>query len=313
MPSGSSESRSCQLAVVVLNWNGARDTLDCLRSLRKSHLPVHAIVVDNGSNDDSVREITDSGLADAVVETGDNLGYAEGNNVGLRLALQEKFPIVAVLNNDTVIEQESFKALLPYLADRERRALSPDIRYFDEPSRSWFAGGVLDNGWPRHLQSSELLGDVEPLRLSECLSGCCIVAESETWREVGLFDPDYFLTFEDSDWSLRARAQGVKLYVATRSLIRHKVSRSHVSAPVSLLSSFYFIRNGLMFETRYAKHHRARFVFEWLVRPSLQALRRRASWPDVAFRWLGAVAFMIRISGRAPRAVERLAGRLSSP
>src|ERR1700730_5371151 len=90
-----------QLAVVVLNWNGADDTLACLASLRESTLACHAIVVDNGSTDDSLARIEASGLADVVIPAGTNLGYAGGNNLGLRRALDRGFAHVAVLHKHT--------------------------------------------------------------------------------------------------------------------------------------------------------------------------------------------------------------------
>lgn len=307
MPSVSSDSDVRGVAVVVLNWHGANDTLECLRSLRGATPPVHSIVVDNGSTDDSLLEITASGLADTVLETGVNLGYAEGNNVGLRIAIARGFPIIAVLNNDTVVRAESFSALVDDLPKAEHRALSPDIRYYDDPSRSWFAGGLLDRGWPRHLQPSELTAETKDLRESDVLTGCCIVARRETWQRVGLFDPGYFLIFEDSDWSLRARGRGVKLYVTSRSTIEHKVSRSFASGPSSLLGEFYYLRNGLTFELAYARRHIPAFLLRWLIRPTLSSVARRRRGRGTLFRWLGVAAFVARQRGRAPAMVERLA------
>jgi GT2 family glycosyltransferase len=298
-------------ALVILNWNGADDTIECLTSLRQSSVPVHAIVVDNGSAEAEVERIRRSGLADSFIAMGTNLGYAEGNNVGLRFALKQAFPLIAVLNNDTVVDADSFSRLLEHLAVDEPRALSPVIRYFDDPSRAWFEGGVVDKGWPRHLQPDEIPAGQDALRPSECLSGCCIAARSETWERVGLFDPRYFLIFEDSDWSLRARRCGVKLYVATESVIRHKVSRSFESGPPSLLGNFYSVRNGLLFEARYARRYLPAFTLMWLVRPSVSALLRRQGGRAVFFRWLGALAFIARARGRAPTVLERLAGRLT--
>src|ERR1700693_6238140 len=94
------------IALVVLNWNGVADTLECLASLRQSLVPIHAIVVDNGSTGPDVERIRASGLADIVIETGANLGYADGNNVGLRHALDspQGFKVVGVLNNDTLVD-----------------------------------------------------------------------------------------------------------------------------------------------------------------------------------------------------------------
>jgi GT2 family glycosyltransferase len=298
-------------ALVILNWNGAADTIECLTSLRRSTVPVHSIVVDNGSAESDAERIRTSGLADSLIPTGTNLGYAEGNNVGLRFALEQAFPLIAVLNNDTVVQADTFSRLLEHVVVDEPRALSPDIRYFDEPSRSWFEGGVLDKGWPRHLQPDEIPAGQGALRPSDCLSGCCIAARREIWNRVGLFDPGYFLIFEDSDWSLRARRCGVKLYVATESVITHKVSRSFASGPPSLLGNFYFVRNGLLFDARYARRYLPAFVLRWLVRPSVSALLRRRDGRALLFRWLGVIAFIARARGHAPTLVERLAGRLT--
>jgi GT2 family glycosyltransferase len=304
-------SEGSSIAVVVLNWNGVSDTLQCLASLRQSVVPLHAIVVDNGSNGDDVEQICASGLADTIIEAGKNLGYAEGNNVGLRVGITQGFEVVGILNNDTEIDPDSFRVLADCLSENEHRALSPDIRYFDEPSRSWFAGGVIDSGWPRHLQPDEILDCDADLQECDCLTGCCIVARRETWENVGLFDPGYFLIFEDSDWSLRARRYGVRLCLATQSVITHKVSRSFESGAPSLLGAFYFVRNGLTFEAKYARKYLPAFALRALIRPSASALLRRRSVRDIVFRWLGALAFVARVKGRAPAPIERLACRLA--
>jgi GT2 family glycosyltransferase len=296
------------VAVVVLNWNGVDDTISCLESLRNATIPVHVIVVDNGSTDDSVQRIEALDLADELISTGANLGYAAGNNAGLRLALDAGFDVVAILNNDTIVAGDALKLLLEELPATEPRAVSPDIRYFDRPGESWFAGGVIDRGWPRHLQPAELAGDDLAPRSSECLSGCCIVARRETWELVGLFDPSYFMIFEDSDWSMRALRHGVSLYVVPTSMVQHRVSSSFKDASASLLGSYYFARNGLRFEARYFATRLPRFTFQWLIRP-IPALARNRRVGELAFRWLGALAFATRRSGRAPRIVERLASR----
>jgi GT2 family glycosyltransferase len=298
------------VAVVVLNWNGVADTLACLTSLRGSRERVCAIVVDNGSSGSDAEKIRLSGLADTVLETGRNLGYAGGNNVGLRHALDDTrgFEFVAVLNNDTVVDPDCFGVLVEQLrGEAAPLALSPTVRYFDDPTRPWFAGGVIDQGWPRHLQQSETCASDKPYRLSEWLSGCCITARALTWRRVGLFDASYFLIFEDCDWSARARKKGVTLAVSNDSTILHRVSRSLSSGPSSLLGSFYFIRNGLRFESRYARRYIPHFLDRHLLRPTMSDLIRLTPRPGLGFRWLGALAFLVGQRGPAPRACLALA------
>ncbi len=298
------------IAVIVLNWNGANDTLACLQSLRASTATPHVIVVDNGSSDDSLLRIEESGLADEVLQAGSNLGYAEGNNIGLRRALDQGFSFAAVLNNDTAVEPETFEAILKDSSALRSWAISPEIRHFDCPSEAWFAGGVVDRGWPRHLQKGEFTAIDGPLRRSECLSGCCIFAPRATWERVGLFDPSYYLIFEDSDWSMRCRQAGIELYVDISCTIRHRVSSSFREGPASVLGSFYFVRNGLRFETRYFKRFIAWFMLQWIIRPAPRLARSGRS-SELAVRLLGAVAWVVGQKGRAPRAIERLARRIA--
>jgi GT2 family glycosyltransferase len=91
------------VAVVVLNWNGGSDTTRCLRSLREHEPAVRIIMVDNGSTDGSVAAVEHEQLADVVMLAGANLGFAGGNNLGLRRAMDDGYAVIAVLNNDTYL------------------------------------------------------------------------------------------------------------------------------------------------------------------------------------------------------------------
>lgn len=300
------------LALVVLNWNGLEDTLECLGSLRESSIPVYSIVVDNGSAKHEADQIRESGLADLVIETGRNLGYAEGNNVGLRHALghADRFPYIGVLNNDTIVEPDCMRILADRLgsAAGENLAVAPTMLYADGSRNVWFAGGVLDGGWPRHLQADELKPN-GPVRPSAWLTGCCILARTETWQRVGLFDPSYYLIFEDCEWSLRARGAGVELAIATYATILHKVSRSFQSGSASMLGSFYFLRNGLRFNWTYRRRHVPLFTLEHLLLPTARALAKNQFSDDLWFRWIGAAAFLRRQEGQAPKKILERAQR----
>ena len=138
---------------------------------------------------------------------GANLGYAGGNNLGLQRALDDGCAVVGVLNNDTYVEAPVFTVLAAAVTADPRLVVTPLIRYAATDD-VWFQGGVLDAGYPRHVQPDELEAwpVVDNRREADVLTGCCIVAGADTWREVGLFDDGLFLFFEDSDWSIRARA-----------------------------------------------------------------------------------------------------------
>src|SRR4051812_1606009 len=101
-----------KLSVIILNWNGKNDTLACLESLQQTTGPAfNIVVVDNGSSDDSVTAIRDRFPQIALLQTGENLGYAGGNNVGIEYALAQKADLLLLLNNDTIVEPTFIPAL----------------------------------------------------------------------------------------------------------------------------------------------------------------------------------------------------------
>jgi GT2 family glycosyltransferase len=297
-------------AVVVLNWNGGTDTTRCLRSLREHEPDLRLIVVDNGSTDDSIAAVDAEHLADDIVLAGANLGYAGGNNLGLRRALDDGCTVIAVLNNDTYVEAPVFTVLAAAVTAEPALVVTPLIRYAATDD-VWFQGGVLDAGYPRHVQPDELEAwpVVDHRREADVLTGCCIVAGADTWREVGLFDDGLFLFFEDSDWSIRARAAGRRLVVRTDVVLRHVVSGSTRSPRTARLVSFYFGRNMMWFSRKYFPASTSRLAKLWLGRAAVRAVLGRTSRSDVLFRWFGALSAFAGQTGPAPRWVQTLAGR----
>jgi len=298
------------IAVVVLNWNGGTDTTRCLRSLREHEPTLRLIVVDNGSTDDSIAAVEAEQLADDIVLAGANLGFAGGNNLGLQRALDDGCTVVAVLNNDTYLEGAVFSSLAEIVTADRDVVVTPVIRYAATDD-VWFQGGVLDAGYPRHIQPDELeqWPVTDGSREVDVLTGCCIVASADTWREVGLFDDRLFLFFEDSDWSMRARATGRRLVVRTDVEIRHVVSGSTRSTRTARLVSFYFGRNMMRFSRTYFPASTGRLARLWLGRAAVRAALGRTSRSDVLFRWFGALSSVVGQSGPAPRWVQALAGR----
>jgi GT2 family glycosyltransferase len=286
-------------AIVVLNWNGAQDTIECLASLRASTIPLHLIVVDNGSSDQSATLIRASGLVDEVIETGANYGYAGGNNIGIRWALKSGYRVIGVLNNDTVADPEMAERLIEALG--EQRAVSADIRYHDRPTESWFLGGVMSRGYARHLSAA----DQRP-GPTDLVTGCCVFTSREVWELVGDFDENLFLVFEDFDWSLRAATMGVELATVEGAILLHKVSRSfRSSVAAGRLGAFYFARNGLKLVWRWRRRDTIHFLINHVVRQALRSVKRRDSIG--VFLIIGAVSFAAAQRGRAPRLVERVA------
>jgi len=134
---------SPETVIIVLNWNGKEDTLACLRSLRALEGESHEIlVVDNGSSDGSEAAVRAAHPALAILQTGANLGFAGGNNAGIRWALERGARFVLLLNNDTVVEPD----FLRHMLERAKRGaktgvVGASIAYYDTPERLWAFGG----------------------------------------------------------------------------------------------------------------------------------------------------------------------------
>lgn len=260
--------------LVILNWNGRADTLELLSSLSEADLPnTTVLVVDNGSSDGTIEAVRATHPWVKTLQTGNNLGFAGGNNSGINFAQQHGADVIGILNNDTLVARDFWPPLVS-VANQDATAVSPDIRYAKEPDRSWFYGGVSSRteGWARHLQDNEQL-DRQGLKRTEILTGCCLVASTETWREVGGFDESLFLIFEDSDWSMRAREKGVDLVLQPLSRIEHKVSRSF-QGPQSELGLYYFCRNGTIFASRWLGPAATLRFCQRVFRDGIRAIRR---------------------------------------
>ncbi len=301
--------------VIVLSWFGKDDTLACVESIVNGSPDVHVLVVDNGSFDGVLEEASRRWPGIHVLQTGENLGFAGGMNAGLTAALNGGAAYVTVLNNDTIIPPGAIAAL--ERTARTSRAVSPEVYYLGDPDRLWFGGGTVDpqSMLPHHSPREKLPPAADGLRPTTILAGCCVTAAADVWRRVGLFDERFFLNFEDSEWSLRARKAGVDLVVDTTVRILHTVSASFERS-AGLLAGYYYTRNGLLFGRIAGGSPRARWLFlRQNVLPDLAARFRDDGWRDglralQAFG-LAVLHYGIRRFGRAPRHWEARIGRSS--
>lgn len=231
----------------MLSWFGREDTVECVRSLLAHPMPAIVLVVDNGSFDGVIEEVAERWPSVATLQTDANLGFAGGMNRGIQWALDRGYGFVTVLNNDTVVPAGTI-AHLQQLVSGASLAVSPEVHYQDHPEDIWFGGATFDTtlNFPFHTPSDQLEPARGGLRMTPLLAGCCITAPAAVWREVGLFDERFYLNFEDSEWSLRAHAHGVALAVDCQTRILHAVSASF-ARDAAILGTFYFVRNGLLF------------------------------------------------------------------
>ncbi len=236
MSAASSAVAPEQVAVVVLNHNGAADTLDCLRSLAALRdAPGTIRLVDNASSDDSVERIRAAFPDLDVSVNAVNLGFGAGLDPTLESLLSEGWEWIWLLNNDAQVASDALEKLLEHAArNPDAGALGARIVDMEPPHalQSWGGGRI---GWWRgnsvHLRSP---GDDAEL---DYLTGASLLLRSRALNSTGLFDPRFFVYWEDVDLCLRLRERGWRLTVAPEAVIRHRLSATTHSNKDELMNA----------------------------------------------------------------------------
>jgi GT2 family glycosyltransferase len=284
------------LAVVVVNWNGRHDLEDCFRTLHDTGYPgLRIIMVDNGSEDDSIAWTEAHYPEVEIMPTGSNLRWAGGNNYALRRLRDESYPgHILLLNNDTLVPEGSLRRLVTALEeDPSAWAATPRICFASDPSRVWYDGGRVGHytGWIKHHGIRQLAGKL-PMdsRYVDYGTGCALLLAPGLCLRIGLLDEQYHFYGEDADFSLRITAAGGRIKHVPKSLVLHKVSSSvgRQSPRRAWLRSRSHVR---LLKTHWPRHW-------WLPLVASQAvfLAGHSAWnlwigkPDTAFAvWKGAL------------------------
>ncbi len=240
------------VSIIILNWNGLEDTVECLQSLRKiDYENYNVTVVDNGSEGKEARVLGERfGNWVQVIENDRNYGFAEGNNIGMRQALETSNPkYILLLNNDTIVDP-AFLSELVRAAESDPRIgiVGPKIYYYDEPNRIHFAGGAYFRriGQPFHIgQDEEDEGQYEGTRETGYITACALLIKRAVIEDIGLLDKDYFAYYEDLDWTVKARQRGHRVVFVPGSKVWHRVSSaSGIGTP---LYTYFSTRNRILF------------------------------------------------------------------
>jgi GT2 family glycosyltransferase len=277
--------RDARVATIVLNYRHTEDTVACLTALQRSTcLDQRFVVVDNaapGPGHDALRAAVTAATAPAtgvtVVASGGNLGYAAGNNLGIRLALglgsaagpQGASPdgprrpeFVLIVNPDLHVEPTTVERLLAAAqAVPDAAAIGPRIVFAEADgsvprggrARIWFDGGVFDRsraGATTHLNLGRTEGEVPPgpPRDVDYVTGACLLLRADALRTVGLLPEDYFLYFEETDYCQQPVAAGWRLVVDSRArAVHHKRSSGSLPTPAY---TYYMRRNKQLFARR---------------------------------------------------------------
>jgi GT2 family glycosyltransferase len=266
------------VAVIVLNWNRTEDTLECLESLVKLDYPrFEVVVVDNGSRPSPRERILERFPSVTYLETDMNLGYAGGNNVGIRYALARRHDYVLVLNNDTIVEPDILRhAAAVAESDPAIGAVGVKIIAWEDPARIWVAYGEVTyrQGLVRLIGYLSRRAFDEQKDV-EWVPGTAMFLRRSALEKVGLFDEEFFAYHEDVDWCTAARKQGFRVVFAPGARIVHKGHRSSGGRGYVTPRQYLAGHNMILFVRKHATPLQvAKFVFFQVATLPFQYLRR---------------------------------------
>jgi len=242
-----------RVIIVVLNWNRKYDTIQCLRSLSRLNYPNYSIIlVDNGSGDGSVSAVASEFPHVEIIETGENLGYAGGNNIGIEQGFKLGADYVCVLNNDTTMAPDALTHAVTVAEGLNGRAgvVGFTVWRTDRPDVLSNAGINVDeflHGEGFHVPSTAELASAESIPVTSA-HGSAMLLSRRMYYRVGGLEEAFFLMHEEADLCARARHAGFTVVVATRARVWHTGSATF--GKDSALKRFYDWRNRPLYVSR---------------------------------------------------------------
>lgn len=222
--------------IVILNYNGKAVLKNTLESVYKLNYPNYeVVVVDNNSVDGSFEEARISFGKFNFIKNNQNVGFAAGNNVAIKWALEKMADYILLLNNDALIEKDALTNLIKAAQKNDKIGILSPVIYKGNSSQIWFSGGKID--WLR--MRTEHLDDIKE---TQYITGCAMLIKKDVFKKIGLLDETFFLYYEDADFSFRAAKNGFKLKIVSEAKVFHFEKSSE-----SLNKIYYLVRSGIIF------------------------------------------------------------------
>lgn len=287
------------VAIILVNYNGVDDTIDCIKSLSKiTNVEHEIIVVDNKSTDDSVDvlEKFQHTIKFTLLLANQNDGFSAGNNIGIKYA--ENADYYLLLNNDTVVAPNFLENLMVGFEENKNcGATISKILYYSKPNTIWYAGGNISKITARsehyHFNEKDTFTINTPQKVTFA-SGCCLCISRKVIDKIGLLNENFFLYEEDADYCCRIIEAGFEIEYMPSSVIYHKVSAS--TGQGSPTSQFYSVRNKYYLIRLHVKgmHKFSAYIYctaQFLFRCLKKELKFK-------YYWLGLKAFIHREVGK---------------
>jgi GT2 family glycosyltransferase len=249
------------VSIITLNWNTTSITCDFLESTRKLNYKKYEILVcDMNSDIDPTDQINKNNYPNTkVLRSNKNLGFSGGNNWGIR---QAKGDYIFIVNNDTEVTPELLDQLLaPFRKDPQIGVTCPKIRFFNNPNIIQYAGfkpmNILTGRTAAAGSLEEDKGQHDVSGYTAGAHGCAMMVKREVIEKTGMFPENFFLYYEEWDWSYRIIKAGYRIYYQASALIYHKESMT--VGKQNPMKVYYLTRNRILFMRRNTKLHQ--FIF----------------------------------------------------
>ena len=250
--------------IILINYNGFKDTAECIRSLKDINYTNYKIlVVDNCSTKEPEKEDIEYIKSNCVwIDGGFNRGFSGGNNLGIKYAIENGADYLLLLNNDTTVEPDFLNLLVNTACNKNNVGLvCGKILYYADPNRIWFAGGSFNKktAMTSHHKNDEInVDDSDRVEEITFATGCLWLIPKTTVEKIGYMNEDFFMYSEDDDYSCRIINAGMKILYRNNSIIYHKIGRS--SGGLSKTTQYYMVRNGFYIIKKYSSHKAYAYV-----------------------------------------------------
>jgi len=258
-----------KITIILLNWNGKKDTLECLSSIAKINYPnFQTIIVDNGSVDDSVATLRSAYPTVPILETKANLGFAGGNNVGIEWALRHHAEWIFLLNNDTTIDPNCLNAFLEAAEEQPKaKVLGAKILRYDQPKVIDHLGGFW-NPTIAEFESPDSGKEDHPyfnMMKVDYVCGAALFVHRSVLEKIGFLESKFFLFWEETDFCFRARRDGFEVWTAPIAKIWHKVSSSFTGGKPHM--HYFWWRSRLLWIERNCTPEEKKKIYQKVILP----------------------------------------------
>lgn len=233
-----------KVGIILVNYNGLEDTIDCLNSINKStYKDYEIVIVDNNSEEKP--DILSTYENVTLVKLYENVGFGIANNIGTQKAIDNGADYILCLNNDTEITDGLLALFVSEI--KEREVLTCATYYFSDKKELWYGGGKISK-----IRGTCRQKKYKNSRYVSFICGCCMFFSKETFNEIGLFAPEYFMYCEDSDYSIKLLLNGYKIRYLYQAGVYHKVGKSISKEPG--MKDYYLTRNRMFLLEKYSNY-----------------------------------------------------------